>query len=253
MYSQARQDPGMPRLASNSRMRPRLPAGLADGLPLLLLTVVSACMDAISYLGLGHVFPANMTGNTVLLGIGLATGDHTGALRSATALLAFLVGASTVGASLPQQVSRRVMLTVLAAEIAAIAALCGWWLAATSHAPTGGTRYGLIALAGLTMGWQSGLTYELKAPVSTTYITGTWTAVSAAAGQRLRGRQPHEPQGEREQALRVLVIAAYLATAYLAAFVYTRAFGAATAIPLGVLVAVAAITAQMKAWGRESA
>jgi uncharacterized membrane protein YoaK (UPF0700 family) len=254
MYSQARQDPGMPRLASNSRMRPRLPAGLADGLPLLLLTVVSACMDAISYLGLGHVFPANMTGNTVLLGIGLATGDHTGALRSATALLAYLVGAATVGASLPQQVSRRAMLTVLAAEIAALAVLCGWWLAATSHAPTGGTRYGLIALAGLTMGWQSGLTYELKAPVSTTYITGTWTAVSATAGQWLRGRQPHEPHaGAREQALRVVVVAAYFATAYLAAFVYTRAFGAATAIALGVLVVVAVMTAQMKAWGREPA
>ena len=88
MYSQARQDRGMPRVVENS--------------PLLLLTVVSACMDAISYLGLGHVFPANMTGNTVLLGIGLATGDHTGALRSATALVAFLVGASSIGASLPR-------------------------------------------------------------------------------------------------------------------------------------------------------
>ncbi len=146
------------------------------------------------------------------------------------------------------------MLIVLAAEIAAIAALCGWWLAATSHAPTGGTRYGLIALAGLTMGWQSGLTYELKAPVSTTYITGTWTAVSAAAGQWIRGRRPHDPHtGDREQALRVLVVGLYLAAAYLAAFAYTRAFGAATAIPLGVLVAVALMTAQMKPWGRESA
>ncbi len=36
------------------------------------LAVVAAATDALSYLGLGKVFPANMTGNTVLLGIGIA-------------------------------------------------------------------------------------------------------------------------------------------------------------------------------------
>src|SRR5258707_3839039 len=43
----------------------------ADGpLPLALigLTVVAGTVDAVSYLGLGHVFVANMTGNVVFLG-----------------------------------------------------------------------------------------------------------------------------------------------------------------------------------------
>jgi uncharacterized membrane protein YoaK (UPF0700 family) len=205
----------------------------------VLLTIVSACMDAISYLGLGHVFPANMTGNTVLLGIGLAANDHAGALRSATALLAFLVGAATIGAAFPERPPRRGILTVVAVEIAAIAALCGWWLAAAGHAPTGSVRYGLIALAGLTMGVQSGLTYALGVPVSTTYLTGTWTAVSATTGRWLRGRTPASPTADqRSQALRLAVVTVYFAAAYLAAFTYTRAFGAATLIPLGLLVVV---------------
>lgn len=39
---------------------------------LLALTVTTGMVDAVSYLGLGHVFTANMTGNVVLLGFGIA-------------------------------------------------------------------------------------------------------------------------------------------------------------------------------------
>ena len=42
-------------------------------LPLLLvLTFVTGLVDAISYLQLGHVFVANMTGNVVFLGFAIA-------------------------------------------------------------------------------------------------------------------------------------------------------------------------------------
>ncbi|MYR03001.1 DUF1275 domain-containing protein, partial [Streptomyces sp. SID6139] len=36
-------------------------------LVLITLTVVSGLIDAVSYLGLGRVFTANMTGNVVVL------------------------------------------------------------------------------------------------------------------------------------------------------------------------------------------
>ena len=39
---------------------------------LLTLTFTTGLIDAPSYLGLGHVFTANMTGNIVLLGFGIA-------------------------------------------------------------------------------------------------------------------------------------------------------------------------------------
>jgi uncharacterized membrane protein YoaK (UPF0700 family) len=42
-----------------------------DPLPLMLLvmTGTTGLVDAVSYLGLGHVFTANMTGNIVFLGL----------------------------------------------------------------------------------------------------------------------------------------------------------------------------------------
>ena len=39
---------------------------------LAALTVVSGFVDAVSFLGLGHVFTANMTGNVVLIGFAAA-------------------------------------------------------------------------------------------------------------------------------------------------------------------------------------
>src|SRR6185295_17261301 len=64
-------------------------------LPLLLylFTAVSGLVDAISYIALGHVFTANMTGNIVFLGFAAAGVPGLSALRSLTALTAFLLGA----------------------------------------------------------------------------------------------------------------------------------------------------------------
>src|SRR5919108_1066832 len=59
---------------------------------LLGLTWVAGSVDAISYLGLGHVFTAMMTGNTVLLGLALAQGEILAALRSILALMGFSIG-----------------------------------------------------------------------------------------------------------------------------------------------------------------
>ena len=57
----------------------------------------SGLIDAASYLGLGHVFAANMTGNILLLG--LATAGASGFSTSAclASVGAFLVGAGVAG------------------------------------------------------------------------------------------------------------------------------------------------------------
>src|ERR1039458_9944516 len=64
---------------------------------LLTLTVVTGLIDAFSYLVLGHVFVANMTGNVVFLAFALvgAKGFSIGA--SLSALAAFGVGAAASG------------------------------------------------------------------------------------------------------------------------------------------------------------
>src|SRR2546425_13218243 len=78
-------------------------------LPLLLLalTVTTGLIDAVSVLGLGRVFTANMTGNGVFLGFALARVPGFSVGRSLAALAAFLAGAVIGGrGALPPQRSR---------------------------------------------------------------------------------------------------------------------------------------------------
>ena len=60
---------------------------------LLALTVVTGFVDAVSYLALGHVFTANMTGNVVFLAFAIATAPGLSIGRSGAALGAFVIGA----------------------------------------------------------------------------------------------------------------------------------------------------------------
>ncbi|MCE3553174.1 DUF1275 domain-containing protein [Pseudonocardia sp. RS11V-5] len=212
--------------------------GARTELRLVVLTAVSACLDAICYLGLGHVFPANMTGNTVLLGVGATTGDLAAASRSATALATFLLAAAVVGLAVPLQASTAAFRSVLVVETVLVAAWCGWWLALGGATPGGAARYGLVALAGAAMGAQSALVRTLGVPVTTTYITGTWTSLSAGSGARLR--DPGAAPRGRSRRLQALVVAVYVGTACAAGFAHSRIGAAAAAIPLGLLVLVTA-------------
>src|SRR2546430_17353570 len=73
--------------------------GRPASLPLLLLvlTVTTGLIDAVSVLGLGRVFTANMTGNVVFLGFALARVPGFSAVRSLAALPAFPPGAGIGG------------------------------------------------------------------------------------------------------------------------------------------------------------
>src|SRR5258708_39600187 len=64
---------------------------------LIVLTIISGLVDAVSYLGLGHVFTANMTGNVVLLGFAAAGASGISAPACLTSLGAFLLGAAASG------------------------------------------------------------------------------------------------------------------------------------------------------------
>src|ERR1700757_4783222 len=60
---------------------------------LLGMTAATGLVDAVSYLSLGRVFTANMTGNIVLLAFATAHVPGLFIARSLTALFAFLLGA----------------------------------------------------------------------------------------------------------------------------------------------------------------
>src|SRR3954469_12825678 len=70
---------------------PRIHDPLARAL--LVLTFSTGLVDAVSYLGLGRVFAANMTGNVVLLGFGIAGSSGLPVIAPLVSLMAFLAGA----------------------------------------------------------------------------------------------------------------------------------------------------------------
>jgi uncharacterized membrane protein YoaK (UPF0700 family) len=178
-----------------------IPAGspATDGrLPslLLALTLTTGLIDAASYLGLGHVFTANMTGNVVLLGFGLA---HAGGLPVVAPLIslgAFLLGAG-VGGRLAVEVSvrhARVLLFALCAEVSLLVAASV--LALAAHVRIGSAAaYAIIALVALAMGVRNAIVRKLAvADLTTTVLTMTLTgliadSVGGAADWRKAGRR----------------------------------------------------------------
>src|ERR1700728_3935614 len=75
---------------------------------LVLLTVASGMIDAVSILRLGHVFAAAMTGNLLFIGFAVAGAPGFTVANSGTALGAFVVGAYVGGGLVSsRRVSRR--------------------------------------------------------------------------------------------------------------------------------------------------
>ena len=184
---------------------------------LLVLTAVAAATDAVSYLGLGHVFTANMTGNTVLLATGLTAGSADGAAHSAAALGGFVVGAGLAGASAGAKRWDRVTSVWLMADAALLIAAATWWAVLGTAQPHGAAQFGLTSLVSTAMGVQSAAVSHLDVGVSTTYITGTWTSVSAWATQIVGGRRPVSAGKNRIQAA---VLVCYFGAALVAGLIY---------------------------------
>lgn len=147
---------------------------------LLLLTLAAASVDAISYLGLGHVFTAMMTGNTVLLGLALAQGDVLAALRSILALIGFTIGVFA-GAIIVERESEPAEWPVAVTAALSFETLILAIFAATStlfDSSRGVIIYLLIILSAFAMGIQSAAVRRLGVPgIATTYITGTLTSL----------------------------------------------------------------------------
>jgi uncharacterized membrane protein YoaK (UPF0700 family) len=138
-----------------------------------VLSAAAGYVDAVSYLALGRVFTANMTGNTVLLGVAVVTGDADAAGRAGLALLGFLAGAG-VGAWIAYLGPReegwpRGVTIALIVECVFLAAL------ANDRSEILGLR---VVFAALAMGIQSAAARRLDVfGVATTFITGTLTSL----------------------------------------------------------------------------
>jgi uncharacterized membrane protein YoaK (UPF0700 family) len=168
----------------------------------LLLACTAGAVDAVSYVGLGRVFTANMTGNTVLLGLALGQAESEAVVRSSLALVGFLagvaLGALTAhrgrgGGLWPPAVTH-----TLALEWVLLTAWAVWWYLAGDLDANHAARAALILPSALAMGVQSAVGRRLGIPgVATTYITGTLTALMARLINRLHGVPAFQTGPER--------------------------------------------------------
>ncbi|MFF4346403.1 YoaK family protein [Streptomyces sp. NPDC001530] len=147
---------------------------------LLGMTVVSGLIDAVSYLGLGHVFTANMTGNVVVLGFAAAGAPGFSTRHSLVSLVSFLAGAAA-GGRVGKRMGGSSRRTWVRATLGAEAALVGASSLVAFAAPGAtGTLYTLIALTAFAMGLRNATVRKLGVPdLTTTVLTMTLTGLAA--------------------------------------------------------------------------
>jgi uncharacterized membrane protein YoaK (UPF0700 family) len=155
---------------------------------MLVLTVLTGVVDAVSILSLGRVFVANMTGNVVFVGFALAGAPGFSLAASLSALGGFLVGAGIGGLAVDRLGSHRGRLVrvMAGAELALVVA--GLLLAVLAGAHrSGAATDGIAALLALAMGIQNAVVRRLKVfDLTTTVLTMTLTGIAADIRQRDR-------------------------------------------------------------------
>ncbi len=199
---------------------------------LIMLAFASGLIDAASYLGLGHVFTANMTGNILLLG--LATAGASGFSTSAclVSVGAFLVGAGVAGwLDRELRASRRRFIAEIGGEgiLIAAAATVAFTVVVKPASPGADVTIGLLAFA---MGARNDTIGRLSVQTNLTTTTLTAALTGLASDFALGG-------GSIVLASRRLTsLFSLLAGALLGATLYLHH---STALPLAVAAAAAAV------------
>jgi uncharacterized membrane protein YoaK (UPF0700 family) len=179
---------------------------------LLVLTGTTGVVDAVSYLGFGHVFTANMTGNVVFLGFAAAGVQGLSVTRSLVSLVAFLVGAligGRIATTYGDGPRRGWLLPVAIGEGALMFAAAGSAVG-LEMGSNSARLYAVIALTALAMGLRNATVRHLAEPDLTTTVL-TLTLTGLAADSSLVGGT--NPRAER----RVGAVVAMLAGAALGA------------------------------------
>ena len=148
---------------------------------LIALTLLTGVVDGVSYVGLGHVFVANMTGNVVFLGFALAGARGLSAPASLIALGGFIFGAALGGRIAARLAEHRARHLRGATAAAVPLLLSGAAVAAVAGRPVpAGARDVIVATLALAMGIQNATARRLAVPdLTTTVLTLTLTGIGA--------------------------------------------------------------------------
>jgi uncharacterized membrane protein YoaK (UPF0700 family) len=147
---------------------------------LAVLAFAAGSIDVLSWLALGKVFSAFMTGNVVFLAAGLFSHQSELSLHAALALGAFGVGAWATALVMPRQNPSVLWPARVTAGLVAcaVALLVFWvlWLAVGGH--PGSALMVLLGISAFAMGIQTATAVTLGVhAVFTTAVTATWTVL----------------------------------------------------------------------------
>jgi len=158
------------------------------------MTAVTGLVDAVSFLSLGRVFTANMTGNILLLAFATARVSGLSVARSSTALIAFFLGAILGGritsrATADSRIRFAAQAFLIEVIFLSAASFCsiGYRSDLLGHSLQ---PLVLIAFTGLAMGTRNAAVRKLAIPdLTTTVLTLTVTGI-AADSSLAKGNNP---------------------------------------------------------------
>jgi uncharacterized membrane protein YoaK (UPF0700 family) len=219
------------------------------------LALVAGCVDAVSFNRIFDVFPANQSGNAVLLGIALGAGELGKAWPPALAIAGFALGivlAVLVGSRVSQLHRPTALLGVESALLAAVAITL---LATERPGAIDGPEVALLLLlASVAMGIQTEVIGRVAGvAVATTYQTGAIARIADITGSRAAGTAPRTGgAGAAPLTILVSVLVAYVGGAALGSAVVSTlgnqrgamVVPTAIVVALTVVVAVAAVRAR---------
>jgi uncharacterized membrane protein YoaK (UPF0700 family) len=147
---------------------------------LLMLTIVTGLVDAVSILALGRVFVANMTGNVVFVGFALAGAPGFSLAASLSALGGFIVGANLGGRLETKPAGKRAQLLRAGLIVEVLLLAAALVVSAVAGHLGSVDRDVIAALAAVAMGAQNAVVRRLKvADLTTTVLTMTLTGIAA--------------------------------------------------------------------------
>ena len=201
---------------------------------LMVLTLISGMVDAVSYLGLGRVFTANMTGNIVVLGFAAAGAPGFSVPATLTSLGCFLIGAVAGGRAGRRIASGSRLLITAALTEAILVSAAGVAAYLAPAVATGWGRYTVIAILAFAMGIRNSCVRRLAIPDMTTTVL-TQLLTGFAADSSLAGG------GNPRAGRRAAAVALMLAGAVAGAALYLHVNAGLPLLIAAVLAAAAAI------------
>jgi uncharacterized membrane protein YoaK (UPF0700 family) len=148
---------------------------------LLVLTVVTGIVDAVSILALGRVFVANMTGNVVFVAFALVGAPGFSLAASLAAMAGFLAGAALAGRIVIRYGDQRPALIRIGLAIDLVFIGAALVLAAVGgHTLSTTFRDFVAAVLAIALGSQNAIVRHLKVPdLTTSVLTMTLTGIAA--------------------------------------------------------------------------